>query len=112
MLSASSACQGPERLPVPARRIVLRSAALPISALLLFSLAAGRVAAQTDATGTSPLTVERIFAHGPLIGTVPDGITWSSDGKHLTYLDGGELIDLDPGTGKPHVLVSRAKLSS
>ena len=36
----------------------------------------------------------------------------SPDGKHLTYLDGGELVDLDPGTGKPHVLVSRAKLAS
>ena len=45
-----------------------------------------------------PLTVEAIFAHGPLIGNPPDELTWSPDGKHLTYLDGGELIDLDPGT--------------
>jgi dipeptidyl-peptidase-4 len=59
-----------------------------------------------------PLTVEAIFAHGSLIGTPPTGLTWSPDGKHLTYLDGGELIDLDPGTGKPHVLVSRAKLAA
>ncbi len=44
--------------------------------------------------------------------TPPEGLTWSPDGKHLTYLDGGELIDLDPGTGKPHVLVSRSKLAS
>ena len=27
-------------------------------------------------------------------------------------MDGGELIDLDPGSGKPHVLVSRAKMAS
>jgi dipeptidyl-peptidase-4 len=59
-----------------------------------------------------PLTVEAIFAHGSLPGTPPAGLTWSPDGKHLTYEDGGELIDLDPGTGKPHVLVSRAKLSA
>ena len=59
-----------------------------------------------------PLTVEAIFAHGPLIGTPPDELSWSPDGNHLTYLDGGELIDLDPGTGKPHVLVSRAKMMS
>ena len=59
-----------------------------------------------------PLTVEKIYAHGPLIGNPPDGITWSPDGKHLTYLDGGELIDLDPASGKPHVLVSRAKLNA
>jgi len=37
---------------------------------------------------------------------------WSPDAKHLTYLDGGELVDLDPATGKAHVLVSRAKLAS
>jgi len=58
------------------------------------------------------LTVEDIFAHGALAGGAPQGLTWSPDGTHLTYLDGGELIDLDPGTGKPHVLVSRAKLAS
>ncbi len=58
------------------------------------------------------LTVEDIFAHGQLAGGAPQGLTWSPDGAHLTYLDGGELIDLDPGTGKPHVLVSRTKLAS
>jgi dipeptidyl-peptidase-4 len=56
--------------------------------------------------------VEAIFAHGPLAGRPPSELTWSPDGKHLTYLDGGELVDMDPGSGKPHVLVSRAKLSS
>jgi dipeptidyl-peptidase 4 len=59
-----------------------------------------------------PLSVDDIFAHGPLIGTPPRGLFWSPDSKHLTYLDGGELIDLDPGSGKPHVLVSRAKLAA
>jgi dipeptidyl-peptidase-4 len=56
--------------------------------------------------------VEEIFAHRSIIGNPPGELTWSLDGKHLTYLDGGELVDLDPGTGKPHVLVSRAKLAS
>ena len=61
-----------------------------------------------------PLTVEAIFAHGPLIGHPPEELTWSPDGKHLTYLDDGELMDLEPVArrGKPHVLVSRAKLAS
>ncbi len=59
-----------------------------------------------------PLTVEGINAHGPLIGTPPRDLAWSPNGKHLTYMDGGELIDLDPGTGRPHVLVSRAKLAA
>jgi dipeptidyl-peptidase 4 len=75
--------------------------------------AAQAPAAQAPA---KPLTVEAIFAHGPLIGDPPDELTWSPDEKHLTYLDGGELIDLAPGQNseppKPHVLVSRAKLAA
>ena len=63
-------------------------------------------------TPSSPLTVEKIFAHGPLIGRPPQDVEWSPDGKHLSYLDGGELVDLDPGSGKPHVMVSNAKLKS
>lgn len=58
-----------------------------------------------------PLTVERINGHS-LTGNPPDGLTWSPDGKHLTYLDSGELIELDPATAKPKVLVSRSKLAS
>jgi dipeptidyl-peptidase-4 len=60
---------------------------------------------------TKALSVEDIFSHGPLIGTPPRG-SWSPDSKHLTYLDGGELVDLDPGSGKAHVIVSRAKLAA
>jgi dipeptidyl-peptidase 4 len=59
-----------------------------------------------------PLTVEKIFAHGPLVGRLPQDLEWSPDGQNLSYLDGGELIDLTPGGGRPHVLVSRAKLAS
>jgi dipeptidyl-peptidase-4 len=69
-------------------------------------------APQNPVAPQKPLTVEAIFAHRSLIGNPPAGLTWSTDGKHLTYIDGGELVDLDPGTGKPHVLVSRAKLAA
>jgi dipeptidyl-peptidase-4 len=58
-----------------------------------------------------PLTVAAIFSHETVTGTLPNGLAWSPDGRHLTYVDGGELIDLDPGSKKPHVLVSRAKLA-
>ena len=75
-----------------------RSPAPPLFAVLFATCI---VAAQAPAR---KLSVEDIYAHGPLIGTPPRGITWSPDGKHLTYLDGGELIDLAPGSGKPHVL--------
>jgi len=86
-----------------------RAATLALSAFAALSLATLPLAAQTT---EKPLTVEAIYAHGPVVGHVPAELTWSPDGKHLTYLDGGELVDLDPGTGKPHVLVSRAKLAT
>ncbi len=91
-----------------------RGAALLLSALFFCSLATAPQAAQTadDKAAPKKLTVDAIFAHGPLIGHPPEGLTWSPDGKHLTYIDGGELVDLDPATAKSHVLVSRAKLAS
>ncbi len=57
------------------------------------------------------MTVEAIFAHGPLIGEPPGQLTWSPDGKHLTYLEGGQLMEVDAATGKVHVLVSAAKMA-
>ncbi len=76
---------------------------------LSLGLASGVAAAQIS---PRPLTVEAIYGHGSLVGTPPSQLTWSPDGKHLSYLDGGSLVDLDPGTGKPHVLVSREKIAS
>lgn len=93
----------------PVEDSVTRAARSLLPAVLASLLTAAYLPAQTSGI---PLTVERIFAHGPITGNPPQGLTWSPDGKRLTYLDGGELIDLDPASGKPHVLVSRAKLSS
>jgi dipeptidyl-peptidase-4 len=90
-------------------RPLTRTPALLLTAVIALSLAAPRLDAQAT---EKPLTVEAIYAHGPLIGHVPEDLTWSPDGKHLTYLENGELLDLDTGTGKPHVLVSRAKLAT
>jgi dipeptidyl-peptidase-4 len=90
-----------------------RSSVTLLAALLALPLATASATAQTSAAvPAKPLTVEAIYAHGPLIGHPPGGLTWSPDGKHLTYLDGGELIDLDPATAKSHILVSRAKLAA
>src|ERR1022692_1088656 len=94
---------------LPEDYLLTRALAVPLSALLGLSVASLPLAAQAPA---KPLSVETIFAHGPLIGTPPGGLAWSPDGKRLTYLDGGELVVLDEGAGKPHVLVSRAKLAS
>ena len=87
-----------------------RKAAILFSAVsAMFALGALALPAQAP---EKPLTIDAIFAHGPLIGEPPDQLTWSPDGKHLTYLDGGELMDVDPATGKTHVLVSAAKMEN
>jgi len=86
-----------------------RRTALLLFSFVGFSLAALPLAGQA---AQKPLTVEAIFAHGPLIGHPPDEVNWSPDAKHLTYMDDGELKDMDPATGKAHVLVSRAALAS
>ena len=86
-----------------------RLSILLIASALSASLGPGALPAQT---AQAPLTVEKIYGGAPLIGRPPSGLTWSPDGKHLTYMDGGELVDLDPATAKAHVLVSRAKLAS
>jgi dipeptidyl-peptidase-4 len=89
------------------------AAARLLFALVAFPLATHPVTAQAQQqslTPQKPLTVEAIFAHRSLIGNPPGELTWSPDGKHLTYLDGEQIVDLNPGTGKPHVFVSRDKL--
>jgi len=58
------------------------------------------------------LTVEKIFGHGPMAGIPPSGVAWSPDAQHLTYLDGGELVEIDPGMGKQRILVSHTKLAT
>ncbi len=93
--------------------ILTRRFAILVSATAALFLGAAYVYAQAP---QKPLTVEAIYAHGPMIGHPPEDLTWSSDAKHLTYLEDGELMDLQTGTesgaGKPHVLVSRKKLAS
>ena len=78
---------------------------------LALALASTSLFAQT-AELTGGLTVDRIFGHGPLAGEPPSGITWSPDGKHLTYIAGGELLGMDPETGETKSLVSRTKLGA
>jgi hypothetical protein len=72
-------------------------------------LSAFPLAAQAPA---KPLTVEAIYAHGPLIGTQPEGLAWSPDGKHLTYMVAGELSEIEPGSDDAYVIVNRAKMAS
>ncbi|MGA7339103.1 MAG: alpha/beta fold hydrolase [Terracidiphilus sp.] len=85
-----------------------RAGATLLSCVAALALACAALAAQGP---PRPLTVEAIYGHGSLTGIPPAELDWSPDAKHLTYLDGGELVDLDPGTGRPHVLVSREKMA-
>lgn len=57
------------------------------------------------------LTVEGIFARGPIAGKPPQQLTWSPNGKHLTYIESGQMIEVDAATGRTHVLISRDKLA-
>jgi dipeptidyl-peptidase-4 len=59
-----------------------------------------------------PLTVEAIYGHGPLIGTPPEELAWSPDGKHLTYKAAGELTEMEPGSDEAYVIVNRGKFAT
>jgi dipeptidyl-peptidase-4 len=84
------------------------------TALSLCGLAAVLFAALplSGQSPAKPLTVEAIYGHGPLIGHPPDEFAWSPDGKRVTYLDDGELMEVNLATGKTDVLASRKKLAS
>jgi dipeptidyl-peptidase-4 len=56
--------------------------------------------------------VEAIYGHGSLIGTQPEGLAWSPDGKHLTYIVAGELSEMEPGSVDAYVVVNRARFAS
>jgi dipeptidyl-peptidase 4 len=84
--------------------------------------AAGRIAVATafllvtlplhGQAAQKPLTVEAIFAQGPLTGQPPEDVAWMPDSSRLTYMEGGELKEMDPATGKARVLVGRTKLEA
>lgn len=61
---------------------------------------------------SSQLTVEDIYAHGRLIGKPPAGLSWSPDGKHLTYMRDGELLEIDAAKGESRVLIGHDKLAA
>jgi dipeptidyl-peptidase-4 len=82
-----------------------------IPVALSFALAAATLPLTAE-TAAKPLTVDAIFAHGSLTGHAPSELKWSPDGKHLTYLENGTLMEIALATGKPQVLVDREKLAA
>jgi dipeptidyl-peptidase-4 len=93
----------------------MRKAAFLLIRFVAVSFAVLSLAAPAPANAQAPakaLTVEAIYAHGPLIGHAPEGVAWSPDSKRLTYMLDGDLMEWNSATGKADVLVSRAKLAS
>ena len=84
-----------------------RAATLTIAVLAALPVVPLPRAAQAQ---EKQLTVEAMFANGGLVPNPPDQLFWSPDGKHLTYLDGGSLMEIDPESGKAHVMVSAEKM--
>lgn len=87
---------------------MIRPAAVLIPSVLAISFASAAVSSRGQ---QKRLTVDEIYAHGPIAGTPPSQLTWSPNGKHLTYIDSGGMIEVDATTGRTHVLISRDKLA-
>ena len=75
-------------------------------------------AAQNPASSLARRTVE--FANSNPTGTPPRSVSWSPDGKRLTFVatdpsvtgDSGDIVQIDASTGKASVLVTRAQLDA
>jgi len=57
------------------------------------------------------LTIEDLQGQHKLLPKPPEDLSWSPDGKLLTYLDDGELVALDPANGKRRTLIGSAELA-
>jgi dipeptidyl-peptidase-4 len=61
-----------------------------------------------------PWTVQEIFGHpGASTGQPPEGITWSPDGKRVSWIDDdGNLVAIDPPDTKPKTLLAADKIAN
>ena len=69
--------------------------------------AAALLSAPLIAQSNRPWTVDEIFGHsGSLTGDPPEGMSWSPDGKRVTWLDErGDLMQIEPPGVKPETLI-------
>jgi dipeptidyl-peptidase 4 len=88
---------------------MMRVSAISISLSAAVLLALPSLSSQVP---VKPLTVEAIYSQWPQIGTTPEGLAWSPDGKRLTYLDDGQLVEVNLSTAQQHVLVSPSKIGA
>jgi len=100
------------------RRICFSPAFL--TALFLCGFFASPSAAQQPATSGKALTVERIYSMPSLSGRLTRGLTWTPDGKQLSYFETKEagkeakteLWAMDAASGERRLLVAADKLES
>lgn len=79
--------------------------------LLLFASLVPLAPAQTSTP--KPLTVAEIYRGDRLSGVPPSDLSWSPDGKYLTFLgDDGDVIAVDQSTAKPYILVKHDKVAA
>lgn len=83
-------------------------------ALSLFALFLCVPAGPARAQQTHPWTVQEIFGRGGLTtGNPPESLTWSPDGKRVTWVsDDGDLMELEPPSTRPKVLIPADKIAS
>ncbi len=90
------------------------------TALFLFAFFAHPSSAQQSATSGKALTVERIYSMPSLSGKLTRGLTWTPDGKQLSYFETKgagkeaktELWTMDAAAGGRRLLVAADKLES
>src|SRR5260370_9789565 len=86
--------------------------------LLLPALVASGSAAQESTGARKPLTVERIYSQPSLSGRLTRGLTWTPDGKQVSYFETKgsgketktELWVMDAASGERRLLVAAGKL--
>src|SRR6266481_6161432 len=91
-----------------------------LTALFLFGFFASPSAAQQPATSGKALAVERIYSMPSLSGRLTRGLTWTPDGKQLSYFETKgagkeaktELWTMDAANGERRLLVAADKLES
>ena len=87
----------------------------PFRALIacLFALAAFPLAHPQTTEPTHPWTIKEIFGGGDLTGFPPGGMSWSPDGKRVTWLDNdGNVMQIEVADGKVKKLIDHSKIAS
>lgn len=79
----------------------------------VFLFASFPVAHSQAVPPTHPWTVQEIFGGDDLTGFPPDGMSWSPDGKRVTYLsEDGDVMEIEVADGKLKKLIDHSKIAS